>query len=364
MNDSWLETMRKQIFHADSYAWLCRLREQVHEMVLNHLQAADPLECNHQMNQLHDWLIRRTVMLAEGALLDRGMGLPPVSYAFVLFGSGGRQEQTLWSDQDNGLIYQDPPAGIALEAESYFRCLGDEIVEGLMLLGYPPCEGNVLCRNPMWCTALSNWKETVRRWVAEPSWENARYALIFADIRCIYGDESLARQLKQAFFADLADNRAALGDLLNNTLHRKVSMGIFGQLIPERYGEDAGGFDVKYGSYIPLVNGIRFLALESGCMATSTGERIESLVRDQADLAGMAAEWKRALSINLMLRSLASHNQDGDLYHSSGKIPLRLMTKTMRQELKDSLRVCRRLHRYTRKIVERKLARREGRHPG
>ena len=40
-------------------------------------------------------------------LEDEGFGKPPVPYAFILFGSGGRSEQTLWSDQDNGLIYEE-----------------------------------------------------------------------------------------------------------------------------------------------------------------------------------------------------------------------------------------------------------------
>src|SRR5690606_34652373 len=58
MNDSWLETMRKQIFHADSYAWLCRLREQVHEMVLNHLQAARSEEHTSELQSRENLVCR------------------------------------------------------------------------------------------------------------------------------------------------------------------------------------------------------------------------------------------------------------------------------------------------------------------
>ena len=60
-------------------------------------------------------------------------------------------------------------------------------------------------------------------------------------------------------------------------MHHKISLGVFGHLITERYGEDAGGFDIKYGAYIPIVNGIRLLAIQAGILATSTLERIKQL---------------------------------------------------------------------------------------
>ena len=46
-----------------------------------------------------------------GDLETAGHGRAPVAYSWLVAGSEGRREQTLKTDQDNGLVYRDPPAG-------------------------------------------------------------------------------------------------------------------------------------------------------------------------------------------------------------------------------------------------------------
>jgi CBS domain-containing protein len=85
-----------------------------------------------QINQVHDALIQRTTQIAEHLLEDEGYGKPPVAYAFILLGSGGRREQTLWSDQDNGLIYGDSETHTQDELDLYFDRLASYIIRGWM----------------------------------------------------------------------------------------------------------------------------------------------------------------------------------------------------------------------------------------
>ena len=54
--------------------------------------------------------------LIELAVAD--LGPPPAEFAFLALGSQGRSEQTLVSDQDNAILYADPPAEQAAEAEA------------------------------------------------------------------------------------------------------------------------------------------------------------------------------------------------------------------------------------------------------
>jgi CBS domain-containing protein len=48
------------------------------------------------------------------------LGPPPVRFVFMVLGSEGRKEQTLKTDQDNAIIFEDLPADKAKEAMRYF----------------------------------------------------------------------------------------------------------------------------------------------------------------------------------------------------------------------------------------------------
>jgi CBS domain-containing protein len=150
------------------------------------------------VNAVHDRIIHRTVSIAEANLNDNGVNSAPVTYAFILFGSGGRSEQTLWSDQDNGLIYSHNIKSTASD-KSYFEQLAIIIEDGLRIVGYPPCEGGVVASNNIWCKSTEAWEHMLGDWFLDASWESVRQLLIVADSRCLYGDQSLVDQLKLKF---------------------------------------------------------------------------------------------------------------------------------------------------------------------
>lgn len=345
-----LETSRELILKAQNYAELRKLRDQVHEIMQKHPLLTNPLQWNLMLNDAHDWLIQRSIILSE-KIVEETMGLPPVPYAFVLFGSGGRKEQTLWSDQDNGIIYELSEDDDTEEVSNYFANLASHIVEGLKILGYPPCDGEVICSNEGWRKSISNWKQMLQTWFDEPVWEHIRYLLIVEDMRAVYGKTSLVDKLKQFLGQNVNEHRSILEHLLQNTLHRKASLGIFGQLLTERYGEDSGGVDIKYGSYIPIVNGIRLLAIQAGIVETSTLERIEKLLENKRVAETLANDWKRAFLLNLELRSKTPFQVHEGLYSSRGKLSTRLLSKEARQGLKFSLHAGIDLQKYVQKKI-------------
>ncbi|MDB5056314.1 MAG: hypothetical protein JWM44_4364 [Bacilli bacterium] len=352
-----LESSRKHIELANDYAGLRVIRDQVHVMMQEHPLLASSYEWNEQTNDIHDWFIQRCVELAENILREKGFGSPPVPYVFVLFGSGGRREQTLWSDQDNGLIYGLNAEANMEEVSFYFATLAESIVEGLKILGYPPCEGDVICSNALWCKSLEDWKLMLFNWLSEPNWEHIRYLLIVADMRGIYGKSAILAELKSFFLGYVQDHRSILEDMLRNTLHRKTSLGIFGQLLKERYGEDAGGVDIKYGSYIPIVNGIRLLAIQAGISETSTLVRIDQLLAIGFIANVQATEWKRAFLLNMDLRSKTPYQLTEGFYSSRGKLSVHLLTKQTRQELKFSLHAGIDLQKFVQKKVKEEIER-------
>jgi CBS domain-containing protein len=313
----------------------------------------DVLEWNRSVNAAHDRLIAGTISLAEQTLRLEGFGTPPVPYAFVAVGSAGRMEQTLWSDQDNALLYDEPEAGREEEAETYFRQLSERVHAWLQAAGYPPCPGNVLCTNAQWRKPKSGWAEMLRQWLDDPQWENVRYLLMVADLRSIYGEAGLARELRADYMRMLADRPSMLEHMLQNTLHHKITLGVLGNIITERYGQDAGSFDVKYGAYIPLVNGIRLLALADGISASSTIERLDGLREKGTRRAGEVDRWREAFTIALELRSLARHEKEGTLYTSRGMLDPETLTKKTRRRLKSCLRTGMELQQIVRKAVQK-----------
>lgn len=351
MEHSSLNEILEKISAAEEWHVLRQLRNQAHEELHGHPLLALPAEWNRKVNQAHDALIARAVVLTERLLEMSGAGTPPAAYSIVLFGSGGRREQTLWSDQDNGLIYENPPVGEEAAAERYFSLLGSELVRMLGTLGYPPCEGNVLASNPVWCRPVDGYWQMIDNWLAEPNWEHIRYLLIWADMRSVYGKSALAETLRGHLLQTLAVRRRLLGDMLQNTLHRKVSLGFLGNLITERYGEDAGGIDIKYGSYIPIVNAVRLLSLKAGLSETGTLERIAALAKAGVIGEAAAKEWTEAFARILKLRSETPFQAADGVYSSRGILPAAMLTKERKRELKYVLKVGVRLHKFVQRHI-------------
>jgi len=337
-----LNTVEQMILPSASLEALMALRRKLTEHVLDHPQIEQAHHYNEVINQLHDTVITQAVQLAEADLLTEGLGAPPVPYAIVLFGSGGRREQTLWSDQDSGLIYADPPASQADVCLIYFQKLANRITEKLSEQGYPLCDGEVTCNYPRWNKPLSLWKKMIHEWQMDASWEAIRYLLIIADMRRIHGEGALVDELLPGFIADSAANPTMLQRMLENTLRRKPALGLFGHLITERYGEDTGKFDVKYGLYIPFASGIRLLAIQNGIAEPSTLGRIERLLAASDVEEGLLQEWRRYFTSALFFRMLAIAEEAGN-YVPTPMLEIELLSQTDRNEMKRALRSVRHL---------------------
>jgi CBS domain-containing protein len=295
------------------------------------------------VNAVHDRIIQKTVSMAEDKLNANGANSAPVPYAFILFGSGGRSEQTLWSDQDNGIIYTNDIKSAASD-KSYFEQLAIRIEDGLRIVGYPPCEGGVVASNNIWCKSAEAWELMLGEWFYDASWESVRQLLIVADSRCLYGDQKLVDQLKINFDQFVRNKPGSIEALLKNTLRHKVVLGPFGNLIREPYGEDAGGFDIKYGVYIPFVNAIRLLSVKYGIHSTSSLERLDRLT-EYIDIE-LCTEWRVSFEYILLLRSMTTYQLEDGYYSSRGMLSALDLNKDVANKLKDCLRVGEQLQKF------------------
>jgi len=102
-------------------------------------------------------------------LIEKKMGPPPASYCWIVFGSEGRKEQTFRTDQDNAIIYQDPPDASGSEVKDYFSSFARQMSDSLAKCGFPKCSADYMASNPSWCQPLSVWKKYFSEWITTPT---------------------------------------------------------------------------------------------------------------------------------------------------------------------------------------------------
>lgn len=294
-----------------------------------------------RVNAMHDSIARAAVNICEAQMNEAGYGPPPCAYSFIVFGSGGRQEATLWSDQDNGLIVEGEPDDVK---NRYFTAFGGMLSDVLEAVGYEKCDGKVMCSEPLWRKTLPEWKGQLRNWMSQLEWEPVRYLIIASDMRHAAGSAELSAEWREAFHAGFVDNEKLTTAVLRNTVRHKATLNLLGQVLTERFGDYAGGFDVKYGVYIPLVNIVRHLALLHGVEDSSTLKRIERL--SELSKYEHLEDIRRAFLTALRMRVNTPYmDQDGLLSSSDYIAEIDLKNKQLMSELRESLLLVRRLHR-------------------
>lgn len=227
---------------------------------------------NHfKLNELHDAIMNQVIKTSINQLSIRN-GPPPSPFSIFAMGSAGRREQSVWSDQDHGIIYHDQNN----DAKSYFWALGKEISKGLQFAGYPYCDGGVMASNPFWCKSIDEWQLQITNWLSESTWESTRYLLIFLDGRSVLGESEYVERLKTHLF-QTANIELLLSKSLRNTLHIKKGINVLGQLLTETHGPHTGSLHIKEIAILPYVNALRLLAIKERIMEASTLSRFEKI---------------------------------------------------------------------------------------
>ncbi|MEH7108812.1 MULTISPECIES: DUF294 nucleotidyltransferase-like domain-containing protein [Bacillaceae] len=289
------------------------------------------------LNQFHDEVYSRVISLAEKQV-EEVYGPPPCPFSFFVMGSAGRKEQSVWSDQDHGMIYQKDGD---LE-ENYFLTLGKQISIGLNEVGYPFCDGKVMASNTLWCKSISQWEIQLLEWSQNSSWESIRNLLIFTDGRPLYGKSSLLTSLK-----NLLNERIINGNLLPrltyNTQYHKKGIGVFGQFLTETHGPFSGQLNMKEICFFPYVNSARLLALKENVAETSTLSRLKMLYQIP-NIDGIIHHFIKLLSYRL------TYTIQTD-YESGHYLPINNLLREQKLELKDIIKTGAAFLQYVTKVV-------------
>lgn len=189
------------------------------------------------------------------------LGPPPAPYAWIVFGSEGRMEQTLLTDQDNALVHADGPP----ENDAWFEALAARVVDGLIAARFPRCAGEFMATR--WRMPLSRWVGTFRGWIATPAPQALLDASSFFDFRVVHG--ALDVTPLHEVMRGAARERTFLAHLARCALTFEPPLGAFRHIRSEH-----GGVDLKKGGLMPIVGLARVLALECGTEARGTQDRL------------------------------------------------------------------------------------------
>jgi CBS domain-containing protein len=223
--------------------------------------------------ELNDRIVVRALGLTAGRLEEAGEDAPPLPYCWLAFGSEARREQTLRTDQDNGLVYADPPPELAQRAAEYYGRFAADAIRALVSVGFPPCPGDFMASNPRWCQPASTWADYFRRWMGEPRPEQVLAACIFFDLRPLAGAVELGEGLRRLLQHEAPGQRAFLGLLARDVASQRVPLTWLGNVAVTRRGPHRGRVDIKAGAQ-PVVGAARLDALVLGLATTNTIDRL------------------------------------------------------------------------------------------
>jgi CBS domain-containing protein len=260
---------------ARSVEELRRRWEKVPEIVYQLLsRGVKPEIVNQVITTVSDTIALKVI---EGVIDE--MGVPPAKFAFIVLGSEGRKEQTLKTDQDNAIIYEDKANEQRELVREYFLKFADQVSERLDKIGFSFCSGGYMAKNTKWTHSLSHWKRNYVSWIKEPDPDKVMKFAAFFDCRFIYGEPAIMDELREFLDEEL---QKPLGRFLyhmaNNAMQYEPPLTYFNNIRTFKVGTQHV-FNIKK-AMTPIVDLVRVHALQNRIFKTNTGERLEALMEE------------------------------------------------------------------------------------
>ena len=216
---------------------------------------------------LNDALAARVV-----AITAEDARLPAANWCWIGLGSEGRHEQTLVTDQDNGLIFSASDEGEADLLREVFLPFAKQTNQRLADCGFTLCTGDIMAGNPAWCRSEDEWKTLFFDWIHKPEPSALLNASIFFDVRPLYGDFSLVDPLRDMLARWAPSAETFLRLMATNALAAEPPIGFTGDVVMEKDGKDKFVDIKKYGIRI-FVDVARIAGLAHGVKSASTRTR-------------------------------------------------------------------------------------------
>ena len=265
-----LRQIRQTIDAATSIDMLLLASQEVRQLSLNMLaQGVGAEQITQFISALNDTLTRRVIEINL-----ENHDLYGIEWAWLAFGSEGRDEQTFSTDQDNGIVYIC--TDIMDREQTQLRMLefARDVNADLDKCGFPLCVGNIMASNPALCLTFEEWEEKFDRWIRTPEPVALLNATIFFDFRPLFGHFNLADRMRLSLLRRTRGNPLFLRMLAGNALDVAPPLGKIRDFVTDADPEHPGTVDLKkLGSRI-FIDAARIFALGHDVSATNTVQRM------------------------------------------------------------------------------------------
>ncbi|MGE8101121.1 putative nucleotidyltransferase substrate binding domain-containing protein [Pseudomonas fluorescens] len=318
---------------------LVALRGEIGQLVERMLaHGASSTQITHIITLLNDHTVCRVIELT---LADKGD--PGIPFSWLCFGSEGRREQTLYTDQDNGILFEARDAVQAAEIRSKLLPIAQQINQSLALCGFTLCKGNIMAGNPQLCLSRAEWARRFAAFIREATPENLLGSSIYFDLRVVWGDEQGCEQLRRAILDQVADNRLFQRMLAMNALRQRPPVGRFREFVLEKKNGEKATLDLKVQGLTPFVDGARLLALAHGIGVNNTLERFRQLVAKEVIDPLDGAAYEEAYHFIQQTRMQQHQRQTRENLPYSNRVDPDSLNHLDRRILRESLRQAQRL---------------------
>jgi CBS domain-containing protein len=277
---------------------LAKLRGDMHELIEHMLmQGASVTQLMQIIALLNDHATRRVI-----ALMVAAHGAPAATFTWLSFGSEGRQEQTLKTDQDNGILFTPAPGQPVDAARAELLALAKHINAALDACGFPLCPGKVMASNPECCLTSDEWRERFAEWIEHGTPQHLLNASIYFDFRALEGDPAPVEELRRWVLQRIGRVPRFLHQMAANAMNVEPPLGLLRDFSVESSGEHANTINLKLRGAMPFVDAARLLALAHGIAQTNTLERLRAVARRDIVRAVEAEAWCDAYAFIQLLR--------------------------------------------------------------
>lgn len=322
----------KEIQSTDDSRRLSLIRARADKLLKDYIDQEISIQfVANTISEINDALIKKAIEISIKKLEEEGIKKPDISFTWLSLGSEGRKEQLLKTDQDNAILYEDPPENLQEEVRDYFLKLGNSVNKILVESGFSECPADIMAKNPKWCQPLQKWKEYFKTWMEIPDEKNVMQTTIFFDFRVVYGNTGLAEELRSYIYQ--LKNPLFISLLAKSAISNPPPLNFFRNLIVEKSGEHKDEFDLKARCLMPLIDAARVLCLEKEMLNIhSTIERYQKLMELEPENRPVYQSAIESFSVYLKFRT-----EHGLKYGDNGRyLKLNELTKLEKQLLRNT----------------------------
>jgi CBS domain-containing protein len=316
---------------------LARLAAEIRKLtVLLVGQGVSPEQLTLFVSVLNDRLSQRVIEIVR-----KQYDLERVSWCWLAFGSEGRFEQTLSTDQDNGLVFAAHDGAAAAPTRARLLPFARRVNEALDACGFPLCKGNVMASNPALCLSLEEWQAKMAGWIESTSPKALLDAAICFDFRPLYGDVTLAVALREWVSARIRSQPAFLRHMAQAALEAQPGLTRFGGFASGGESGAPGSLNLKLQGARIFVDAARIHALALGVPQTNTADRLRALRDARAMSESEAAAAVDAFYLIQRLRLQAQVRLPEGEREAANRIAPEDLNRLTQSCLKEALRIAR-----------------------